>query len=442
MTATACSALLALAVLPQNGVQVASAKHVSAGLPPAPHADNARAVYKKYHGQSITFVGDTNIGAGHEFDQKLVKQFSKDTGIKVNLVPHPSASDASYQQLARAFSSHSSSIDVMMLDVVWPGAFAPYLTNLRPYFKNPSNLWYGSVVDNDTVNGKLVAAPYFGDFGMLYYRTDLLKKYGIAAPPTTWEDLTTDAKKIQAGESKKNSNFAGYVFQGAAYEGLTCDSLEWLASSGGGRFFSGKKANVNNPAAVKILKLAQSWIGSISPTGVTNYMEEDARNAFDAGSAAFMRNWPYAYSISNDASKSKIVGKFDVAPLPHEAGSPSVGTVGGWQLGVSKYSKHVGAAVEFVRYMTGARVSRYRAVAGSYVPLVKSVATQPAVLRAQPFLGKMTNVVRVTRPSKFLKGNYIRGSTIIFQDMNSILRGSDPGSTLANLQNQLNRLAR
>ena len=59
-------------------------------------------------------------------DLALAKRFTKDTGIKVSVTPHPAASDAAYSQLARAFSSKSSSIDVAMIDVVWPGAFAPY----------------------------------------------------------------------------------------------------------------------------------------------------------------------------------------------------------------------------------------------------------------------------------------------------------------------------
>src|SRR4029079_10161631 len=103
-----------------------------------------------------------------------------DTGIQVKVEPHSSASDQAYAQLARAFSSKSSSIDVAMIDVVWPGAFAPYLVNLKPKLGKQAKLHVAGIVANDTVKGRLVAMPWFGDYGILYYRTDLLKKYGYS----------------------------------------------------------------------------------------------------------------------------------------------------------------------------------------------------------------------------------------------------------------------
>ena len=245
-------ALLIVAGLVGAGTLAASLSVAAAGTSrPASHATpakssaivppkvpNAAAIKAKYHGQSIQFVGDGAVGNSHVRDQKLVARFQKDTGIKVNLVPHPAASDASYSQLARAFSSKSSKPDVMMLDVTWPGAFAPYLVNLKPALGKAAKQHAQGIVQNDTIGGKLIAMPWFGDFGILYYRTDLLKKYGYKGPPKTWTQLFAMAKKIQDGEQKTNKNFYGFVFQGSAYEGLTCDALEWVASAGGGHFIS------------------------------------------------------------------------------------------------------------------------------------------------------------------------------------------------------------
>jgi trehalose/maltose transport system substrate-binding protein len=406
---------------------------------PAPKVPNAAAIKKKYHGQKITFVGDS-VGNGHVRDLALAKRFTKDTGIKVSVVPHPSASDQAYSQLVRAFSQKSSSIDVSMIDVVWPGAFAPYLVNLKPKLGKQAKIHAAGIVQADTVGGKLVAMPWFGDFGLLYYRTDLLKKYGYKTPPKTWGDLFKMAKKIQDGEQKSNSNFYGFVFQGNSYEGLTCNALEWVASAGGGHFIDNGKASINNSKAKTVLDAMRSEIGKITPRGVTSYQEDQTEHAFDSGDAAFARNWPYQYGIGATAG-SKVKGKFSVAPLPHGAAGPSVATVGGWQLALSKYSKHKAAATEFIRYMTSKAVEKFDAITNSNVPTIPSLAKDKQVVRTNPYLKPATaNVARVARPARFLGTHYNEASKVIYQGVNQILNGSSAGSVLPSMQSKLNQI--
>ena len=110
------------------------------------------------------------------------------------------------------------------------------------------------------------------------------------------------ATKIQDGERKAGKpDFQGFVFQGKASESVTCNAIEWVYSYGGGTIVEpDKKVTINNPNAIKALETAKSWVGTISPLGVTTYGEEEARNIWQAGNAAFMRNWPYAYSLGQD----------------------------------------------------------------------------------------------------------------------------------------------
>jgi trehalose/maltose transport system substrate-binding protein len=406
---------------------------------PAPKVPNAAAIKAKYHGQKITFVGDS-VGNGHVRDLALAKRFTKDTGIKVNVVPHPAASDQAYSDLVRNFSQKSSSIDVAMIDVVWPGAFAPYLVDLKPKLGKQSKIHAPGIVAADTVGGKLVAMPWFGDFGLLYYRTDLLKKYGYTKAPTTWNQLFAMAKKIQTGEQKTNPSFYGFVFQGNAYEGLTCNALEWIASAGGGHYIDNGKASINNPRAQTILDAMRTQIGKITPRGVTSYQEDQTEHAFDNGDAAFARNWPYQYGIGATAG-SKVQGKFSVAPLPHGANGKSVATVGGWQLAVSKYSKHKDATIEFVRYMTSKPVEKFDAITNSNVPTIPSLAKDKQVYKTNPYLKPATaSVARVARPSKFLKTHYNEASKAIFQGINQILNGTPAKSVLPSLQSKLNTI--
>ena len=116
----------------------------------APKVPNAKEIRKKYHGQKITFVGDS-VGNGHVRDTRLARRFTHDTGIKVTVQPHSPASDQAYADLVRVFSAKSSSIDVAMIDVVWPGAFAPYLVNLKPKLHKQAKLHLKSIVANDTI---------------------------------------------------------------------------------------------------------------------------------------------------------------------------------------------------------------------------------------------------------------------------------------------------
>lgn len=139
---------------------------------------------------------------------------------------------ATYLQL---FEAKSPDVDVFQIDVIWPGDLAEHFVDLNDYGAaavTPEH--FPAIVQNNTVDGKLVAIPWFTDAGLLYYRTDLLQKYGFSGPPTTWDELASMAKTIQDGErADGNQDFWGFTWQGNAYEGLTCDALEWVASYDG-----------------------------------------------------------------------------------------------------------------------------------------------------------------------------------------------------------------
>src|SRR5262249_369397 len=153
--------------------------------------------------------------------------------------------------------------------------------------------------------------------GLMYYRTDINK-----TAPTTWDDLVSMAKASSPSKAK-----FGYIWQGAQYEGLVCDFVEVLYGYGGSVLCSNdaKKVTTNSPEGVEALTQMVNWVGGISPTAVTTYKEEDSRSAWQDGDAAFMRNWPYAYSLGNDPKTSKIAGKFDVHPIL-SGGSGTVGS--------------------------------------------------------------------------------------------------------------------
>ena len=332
-------------------------------------------------GVTVTLACGT-VGQELQLCKEGAARWEKKTGNTVKIFESPNLTNDRLGLYQQQLAAKSSDIDVYQLDIVWPGLLADHFVDLTgkiPAAEVKAN--FAGIIDADTVDGKLIAMPWFTDAGVLYYRTDLLAKYGYKAAPKTWAELATMAKKIQDGEQKTNKAFNGFVWQGKNYEGLTCDALEWLVSFGGGTIVDKTgKITINNAQAAKALDTAASWIGSISPKGITTYSEEEARNIFQSGNAAFMRNWPYAWALGQSAD-SKVKGKIGVAALP-SGGAGNAATLGGWNLGVSKYSKNQAAAIDLVRYLSGPAEQKIRAIEGGYNP------TLPALYKDKDILAK------------------------------------------------------
>ena len=382
------------------------------------------------------------VGKEFELCKSGAEAWAKETGNEVKLVSGPTDSSEQLTVYQQQLSAHSSDVDVLRIDVVWPGLLGQHLIDLKPYASDDVlKQHFQAIVQNNTLAGKLVAMPWFTDAGVLYYRKDLLDKYK-QKPPTTWQELATVAKTVQDGEHKAgNDKMQGFVFEAKAAETLTCNALEWIDSFKGGSIVSDDgKVTVNNPQAVEALKTAASWIGSIAPQGVLNYEEEGARGVFQSGNAVFMRNWPYAWSLSQ-APDSPIKDKVGVVALPKGgADGKSTGTLGGWNLSVSKYSKHPKEAASLVMYLTSAKEQKRRAINGSFNPTISSLYKDQEVLTASPFFGTLLDTFTnaVARPAKVTGSKYSRVSSEFRNAVYSVISGqAQPEAKLKELQGKL-----
>lgn len=381
---------------------------------------------------------------GQEFDivQEGVNMFMDACpNITVDLIARPDSATETLGQYLQFFEAGSSEIDVYQFDVIWPGILGSHLLDLNEYLDAEiTEAHFPAIVENNTVDGRLVGLPWFTDAGLLYFRTDLLEKYGLEAPKT-WAALEEAAMTIQEGErAEGNEDFWGFVWQGNAYEGLTCDALEWQASSDGGVIITPEGViDVNNEAAIGAFEMAAGWVGTISPPGVLSYMEEDARGVWQAGNAAFMRNWPYAWSLGQ-SEDSVIAGLFDVSPLPGAEEGMSAATLGGWQLGVSKYSEAPEASVALTAYLAGYEEQKRRAIVGSYNPTIMAVYEDAEVLEATPFFGSLYDVFisATARPSTVSGEQYNDVSELYYTAVSSILNGDvDAQTAVEDLELQL-----
>jgi len=385
--------------------------------------------------QTITVAAGA-VGQELELTRAAAQRFmAENPGVTVNVLETPDLADDRLGLYLQFFQAQSAAVDVYQIDVIWPGDLAVHFVDLYEFgARDVVDQHFPAIVENNTVDGRLIGIPWFTDAGLLYYRTDLLEKYGFAGPPTTWSELTSMAQTIQNGErAEGRTDFWGFVWQGNAYEGLTCDALEWIASNEGGSIIEPEGViTVNNPNAVEIVDLAATWVGTISPPGVTGFGEEDARNMWQAGNAAFMRNWPYAYSLGQ-AEGTAISGRFDVSPLPagDAMGGRPAATLGGWQLGVSRYSANPELAARVALFLASYDEQKIRAVEGSLNPTIMALYEDPEVLEASPFFGDLYDVFvnAVARPSTITAPNYAEVSSAFYRAVHSVLTGQEDAET-------------
>jgi trehalose/maltose transport system substrate-binding protein len=392
----------------------------------------------------LTIVsGDT--GNGLKVLRDILDRYEQNTGNKVTIVPMPTSTTDQFGQYRLWLAARTTDIDVYQTDVIWAPQLASQLVDLTEATRDVVGAHFPSIIKSQTVNGRLVALPVFTDAPALYYRKDLLDKYG-AKVPTTWAELADTARLVMDKERQAgNKDMWGFVFQGNAYEGLTCDALEWVASNGGGQIIEPDGTiSIDNPKAAAALEMARSWVGTISPPGVLAYQEEEARGVWQTGNAVFMRNWPYAYALGNSEG-SPIKGKFDVTTLPSGSGEGArpAATLGGWNLAVSKYSENPDAAVELVKWIASPEMQKYRALKGGYLPTIQALYDDADIAREQPIIPRWKDIFlnAVPRPSAQARIRYNEVSSKFWTAVHMTLSGEGTAAdNLADLEASLTRL--
>jgi trehalose/maltose transport system substrate-binding protein len=369
-----------------------------------------------------------NVGMEFELTKEAAEEWAAKTGNRIVLVESPSSATDRLALFQQQLAGRSSSVDLFQIDVVWPGLLGDFLYDLKELVPAETLAeHFPRLVENNTVDGRLVAIPWFADAGLLYCRSDLLERHGFQ-PPATWGELTKQAAAIQKAErANGNDSFWGFVWQGSPYEGLTCNALEWISASGVAPILDENgEPTVDDPRAIEALALAASWRGTISPPGVTTYMEDDARGIFQAGNAAFMRNWPYAYALGQ-SEESPTRGKVALVPLPRGDNPDGRGaaTLGGWQLAVSRFSKHPELAAQLALHLTSAAAQKERAIRGAFMPTRPALYDDPEVLAAQPYMATMGTALAdaVARPSSVSKHAYNRVSSAFWLAVHKVFAG-------------------
>jgi multiple sugar transport system substrate-binding protein len=273
--------------------------------------------------------------------------------IKVEYQQLPPVATDQYSKFVTAFRAQSATPDVVHIDVTWPAQFASagWLAPLDQYISaDYLKQFWPSAANVGKINGKVYGIQRYMDIGLLYYRTDLVQKYGGTVPQTR-DQMETMAREIMAKEAANGIKY-GYLTPGKKIEAIVDAWLEFIWGAGGNIGSPGKLV-VNGPESIAALQYMHDLIYSLalSPQGTDTYAPNDLLALFQNGVAPFMRNWTFAYALADDPQKSKVAGKVGIAPTLATTGNTGHGCTGGWVLAINNFSQYKDEAWTFIDYM-------------------------------------------------------------------------------------------
>jgi multiple sugar transport system substrate-binding protein len=377
----------------------------------------------------------------YAFLSELVQQFEREhPGARVREVVLPSSSDEMHQFYVINLGAGADEFDILDLDIIWVPEFARagWLADLTPYIPATAlEPLHAAARRADTLDGKLYAVPWFVDAGVLYYRRDLLEQHGFA-PPATYPELLDQARRIQgrAGDARLN----GFIWQGLQYEGLVCAALEFIRGNGGDVLRDGRVV-LREPATLEALAFMDGLIRrhGVTPPLVSTLNEEAARHIFQSGRAVFMRNWPYAWRLLNQAD-SPVAGRVGLTVVPHFPGSASAPTLGGWHLGVNARSRHKERAVQFLRFFTSFAAQKEIIRNVGVLAAHTGVYQDPEVRAALPHLPQVLPALERAQPRP-VTPYYLMISQILQPELSAIVAGiSSPEQAMGNAARQIEHL--
>jgi multiple sugar transport system substrate-binding protein len=321
-------------------------------------------------------------------------------GVKIVTEIGPQSSTQLHDLLTQKLKNRDTRLDVFLMDSIWPGEFASagWALSLDRYFAGAEQeKFLRPAVQANRYRGQIFGVPLFIDAGVLYYRKDLLEKHSLA-PPRAWPELVEAARTILGREG--DSQLVGFSGQFKQYEGLVCNMMEYILGNGGALWDESRMVStIDESHALEAVRFVRDRvIGEIAHRGVLAYEEPESLALFTQGRAIFHRNWPYAWKVANDPQNSKIAGRVGMSSLPGFAGHKGVATLGGWQLGVSRFSQKPDLAWQFVAFMTSAEIQKRIALATGRAPSRVSLFGDREIAAAIPQLKYLVETFQQAAP--------------------------------------------
>ncbi|MCE2989721.1 MAG: ABC transporter substrate-binding protein [Nitrosomonadaceae bacterium] len=359
------------------------------------------------------------MGGQHRPDvvRSLLKDYmAANPGVKVTVEVGGATSELHQRYLSTVLTARDESIDAFLIDIIRPAQFAAagWAEPLDAYLGDERDAIRARYLEGyrtaNTVNGKTIALPGFADAMFLYYRKDLLEKYGEPVP-TTWPELARIARKIL--DAERDPNLQGLSFQGKAVEGAVCTFLLPYWSLGGEIVRDGKMSFDRTKAEASLNMWRAMVDQGIAKRNIAEVGTDDTRKEFQAGRVLFAINWGYAWNHFQTGADTRVAGKVGVVRLPAMPGGKSVTCSGGWSWAVSAFSRNKAEAAKLVRYLTSPAVAEQLAIRASQHPAMAEVYADPDVLKAVPWFADALPVIETA---------YARPVTPMYRPISDALR--------------------
>jgi multiple sugar transport system substrate-binding protein len=324
---------------------------------------------------TILSGSDSSLSAGNDpvrkgepgMYQQLVDWWNKyeapEQHVRVRLDVVAGGATIAHSGMLAASEAGGTSYDIYNLDSEWVPEFAAagYIRSLQGKLPVGGFLPKPRASGNDA-SGRLYAAPFTTDVGLLYYRTDLgITAAQLRALHTFHQvaSLGVDAMEEHPAAGLTES----YAGQFDSYEGLTVNVLEIIRGRDRAAFASNGTIADSDAVIDGLQQLADAFTPDNIPGQELNDQEPQSLTAFATGKAVFMRNWPIYYEqilAANQAGTSAVASHFAVRPLPF----PSV--LGGQDLAISTGSRHPAQALKVIDFLTSAAAERCLFAVGGF----------------------------------------------------------------------------
>jgi multiple sugar transport system substrate-binding protein len=324
---------------------------------------------------------------------------------QVSTSPLPRNASDQREQLLRRLAAKDSSIDLMSLDPVFVAEFAQ-AGFLAPIPQDQAHAFTAGVlkpaVTGASWRGRLVAAPFWANTQVLWYRKSVASKARLdLRRPVTWGQIIGAAR----------ATHKTVAVQAKRYEGYTVLINALIASAGGnilwnpGADVDHLKLGIASPAGQKAVAI----ISSIAHSGVggpemSTEDEEAARTLFQGPTGGFMVNWPYVWRAASSAVEDgslqrSVLDDIAWARYPQAiAGKPSRPPLGGIDLAVGNWSKHRDFALDAARCITSEENETYYFLSNGNPAARADVFSRPEVIKAFPMAPLLRDSLEASAP--------------------------------------------